>query len=79
MKIPEEMMPEYKVEKKYKTSVFVEFHVEDLHLIKELVDFLDAWQYPKFPEDVLHRREFGRIETPHVYIRFLGNSSKINE
>lgn len=59
-------------------NVFVEFHTADIDLIRKIPGFIDAWEY--FNRDtIVHRREFGMIETDEFNVIFLGNNSKIND
>jgi hypothetical protein len=60
-----------------KTSVFVEFNIQDFERIRDLPNFLDAWQYPVPERDHIHRREFGWIETENTLIRFLAHDPRL--
>ncbi len=55
-------------------NIFIEFNINDIDYIRTLPNFLDVYHYRIYPQGILHRREFGCIETKDAIIRFLGNS-----
>ncbi len=74
--ISEDMKPDFKDKEIKKQNIFIEFSLSDIDYIKKLPNFTDAWEYVN-TSNILHKREFGYIETKDAFIRFLSNDFRI--
>jgi hypothetical protein len=71
MDLPDEMRPDFKIERKHKYSVMVEFEYCDIDYINNMENFEPVSHYRTLPEEQVSRREIGRIATKLGYVRFL--------